>query len=345
MVAPRFADNFWGEKDNGFEVLLNHMRHGKQTCKDILEIVNVHAAIEEDYSRKLAKLSKMSLGEVRPPPSLLQVPPPPAHGPNPGSRSPRAVYPFQNEHGTLREALLALRTELDQTSQLHANMARDLRSRVHKALNEFMMQQSKQRKSKAKQMAKIHKTKLAQQSLVVKTRQVFQKRVQEAASMKELARRPGLSQKEADKVAAKERKAVAAADASDSDFKNAIEKLQRIQEDWVTEMRDTTEVRWKAGQLARRAGRCMLTSNARLLSDAVLAATQVFQRLEEERLDYIKATLITYTEVVAEGATGTEQSCQRVRASLEECNVDTDITEFVNSNATGTEVPGTYPSV
>ena len=60
----RFEDNYWGERDNGFDVILNRMRSGKQTCKDIIEIVEAHAVLEEDYARKLAKLAKMAVGKV-----------------------------------------------------------------------------------------------------------------------------------------------------------------------------------------------------------------------------------------------------------------------------------------
>ena len=65
-MALRYADNFWGEQDNGFDVMLNRMRQGKLMCKELVEIFNAHAAIEEDYARKLQKLAKMAVGKVGP---------------------------------------------------------------------------------------------------------------------------------------------------------------------------------------------------------------------------------------------------------------------------------------
>ena len=155
----------------------------------------------------------------------------------------------------MRDALISLRTELDQASQLHANMAQDLRAKVDKPLVEFTAKQSKTRKAKAKQMSRIHKTKLAQQSLVLKTRQAFQKRAQEAEQLTAMLRRPGMSAKDAEKLAAREKKAVTASQSSDNDFAKAIDKLKRVQEEWVGEMRDTANVRCGAGDRETHEGR------------------------------------------------------------------------------------------
>lgn len=69
-MSPPFSDNFWGEGDRGFEVLYDRMRVGKHVAEDILEIIAQRAAIEEDYSKKLAKLAKIAVGKVWFPPLL-----------------------------------------------------------------------------------------------------------------------------------------------------------------------------------------------------------------------------------------------------------------------------------
>jgi len=35
MPAPKFSENFWGDEDKGFDVLLNRMRQAKATCKEV----------------------------------------------------------------------------------------------------------------------------------------------------------------------------------------------------------------------------------------------------------------------------------------------------------------------
>jgi hypothetical protein len=261
MGTPQFVDNFWGEKDAGFDVMLNRMRSGKQTCKDVMEIVLAHAYLEDEYAKKLAKLAKMVLGKVTHWHALsacawlrvfvrafcvcLCARSSLYAGRRRWASSPRSrltVCATQDEAGTMREALIAVRTELDQAAQLHANLAADLRAKVDKPLAEFTSAQSKTRKAKAKQMARVHKNKLAHQALVLKTRQAFQKRAQEAEQLGAQLRRPGLAGKEAEKLSGKERKAVAASQSSDSEFATAVTKLQRVQEEWTVEMRDTAQV-------------------------------------------------------------------------------------------------------
>ena len=67
---------------------------------------------------------------------------------------------------------------------------------------------------------------------------------------------------------------------------------------------------------------------------------QLFQRLDEERLEFLKTVLIAYTDSISEAATNTVQSCERMRASLQECNVETDIEMFINGTTTGSDIPG-----
>ena len=67
---------------------------------------------------------------------------------------------------------------------------------------------------------------------------------------------------------------------------------------------------------------------------------QLFQRLDEERLEFLKTVLISYTDSISEAAANTVQSCDRMRASLQECNVETDIEMFINGTTTGSDIPG-----
>ena len=64
-MSVKFEDSFWGDTDEGFGVLLARIKQGKYTCKEILEVVSTRAAIEEDYSKKLAKLAKVITSKVQ----------------------------------------------------------------------------------------------------------------------------------------------------------------------------------------------------------------------------------------------------------------------------------------
>ncbi|XP_032902947.1 F-BAR domain only protein 2-like isoform X1 [Amblyraja radiata] len=54
-----FGGNFWGEKNNGFDVLYHNMKHGQVSVKELADFVRERALIEESYSKSMAKLSKM----------------------------------------------------------------------------------------------------------------------------------------------------------------------------------------------------------------------------------------------------------------------------------------------
>ncbi|XP_034386218.1 F-BAR domain only protein 1 isoform X3 [Cyclopterus lumpus] len=55
-----FKNNFWGEKNGGFDVLYHNMKHGQLATKELAEFVRESAAIEETYSKSMSKLAKIA---------------------------------------------------------------------------------------------------------------------------------------------------------------------------------------------------------------------------------------------------------------------------------------------
>ncbi|XP_059196484.1 f-BAR domain only protein 1 [Centropristis striata] len=60
MKMAVFKNNFWGEKNAGFDVLYHNMKHGQLATKELAEFVRESAAIEETYSKSMSKLAKMA---------------------------------------------------------------------------------------------------------------------------------------------------------------------------------------------------------------------------------------------------------------------------------------------
>ncbi|XP_073717059.1 F-BAR domain only protein 2 isoform X5 [Misgurnus anguillicaudatus] len=58
MITPYFLENFWGEKNNGFDVLYHNMKHGQISSKELADFIRERATIEEAYSRSMTKLAK-----------------------------------------------------------------------------------------------------------------------------------------------------------------------------------------------------------------------------------------------------------------------------------------------
>ncbi|KAM8793486.1 F-BAR domain only protein 2 [Eudromia elegans] len=58
MMMAYFTESFWGERNNGFDVLYHNMKHGHLSTKDLAEFIRERATIEEAYSRSMTKLAK-----------------------------------------------------------------------------------------------------------------------------------------------------------------------------------------------------------------------------------------------------------------------------------------------
>ncbi|XP_034253953.1 F-BAR domain only protein 2 isoform X6 [Thrips palmi] len=55
-----FSDYFWGEKNNGFDVLYHNMKYGLTASKEFADFLRERSLIEENNSKMLAKLAKQA---------------------------------------------------------------------------------------------------------------------------------------------------------------------------------------------------------------------------------------------------------------------------------------------
>jgi hypothetical protein len=69
-------------------------------------------------------------------------------------------------------------------------------------------------------------------------------------------------------------------------------------------------------------------------------ACDKFQDLEEERIDFLKSNLWTYANIMSTVCVSDDESCEKIRVSLEKCEVEEVIQSFVQTKATGQEIPG-----
>lgn len=56
-MSVDFCDYFWGEKNNGFDVLYQNSKQGQITCKELSDFIKERANAEENYGKSLLKLS------------------------------------------------------------------------------------------------------------------------------------------------------------------------------------------------------------------------------------------------------------------------------------------------
>jgi hypothetical protein len=57
-----FCNAFWGVADGGVDVLFARMRGASRTVEELRNFFKERALIEEDYAKRMAKLSKQALG-------------------------------------------------------------------------------------------------------------------------------------------------------------------------------------------------------------------------------------------------------------------------------------------
>lgn len=69
------------------------------------------------------------------------------------------------------------------------------------------------------------------------------------------------------------------------------------------------------------------------------AAADKFQDLEEERLDFTKSSLWTFANIASTVCVSDDASCEKVRLSLEQVEVEKDIMNFIQEKGTGQEIP------
>ncbi|XP_074834232.1 F-BAR domain only protein 1 [Carettochelys insculpta] len=55
-----FGEHFWGERNQGFDVLYHNMKHGQVSTKELADFVRERAVVEETYAKSMAKLAKMA---------------------------------------------------------------------------------------------------------------------------------------------------------------------------------------------------------------------------------------------------------------------------------------------
>nr|XP_015194732.1 PREDICTED: F-BAR domain only protein 2 isoform X3 [Lepisosteus oculatus] len=58
MTMAYFVENFWGEKNSGFDVLYHNMKHGQISTKELSDFIRERATIEEAYARSMTKLAR-----------------------------------------------------------------------------------------------------------------------------------------------------------------------------------------------------------------------------------------------------------------------------------------------
>lgn len=208
------------------------------------------------------------------------------------------------EGGTLRMSMDVLKAETDAMGKQHGMIAQQMKTELEDPLATHCGGIKERRKMVQGGIEKLLKTKNSQTMAVNKTRDRFE---QDCLKIKGyLAQGHMVMGQEERKNKAKLEKTQAQMSSNSNEYEMAVKVLEETTGRWNRE--------WKA-------------------------ACDKFQDLEEERVDFFKSSLWSFANISSTVCVSDDQSCEKIRLSLEDCDVEKDITNFIQDFGTGQEIP------
>ncbi|KAJ1820796.1 formin-binding protein [Coemansia sp. RSA 2675] len=212
------------------------------------------------------------------------------------------------EVGSIKEALRTVRAEMENSAKTHSDLARQLRSEIERPLTAFINDQRNKRRA---QTTIIQKTEGDRNALRSQLRKLQEKRRSDTKRVGDLDLQVNGLQGTADpKLRTKLERAQMQQRATEAEYVDVRVRLKEADAQWFNVWR---------------------------------AACDVFQVLEEQRIEYLKTTLWTYTNLVSSSCVADDESMERIRQDLELINVADDITAFIQTFGTGSPDPSLQP--
>ncbi|KAL8841229.1 MAG: hypothetical protein Q9170_001018 [Blastenia crenularia] len=209
-----------------------------------------------------------------------------------------------SEVGTLRASLDVVRGEVESMGKAHQGIAAQMKSELEEPLGAFAGGMKERRKIVQAGVEKLYKVKQQQTQSVNKSRDRYE---QDCLKIKGyLAQGHMVMGQEERKNKAKMEKTQIQLASTSNEYEAAVKALEETTGRWNRD--------WKA-------------------------ACDKFQDLEEERLDFTKSSLWTFANVASTVCVSDDASCEKIRLSLESCEVEKDINGFIQTSGTGQEIP------
>ncbi|XP_046481953.1 F-BAR domain only protein 2 isoform X2 [Neodiprion pinetum] len=191
-----FADYFWGEKNNGFDVLYHNMKHGAIASKELADFLRERSAIEESNYKLLSKVAKQASGSG-------------------------------GSHGTFAPVWAALRGAAEKLAGLHLQMAQKVGELI-KDVSKYADELHKKHKVVKEEESSTLDVVQSIQNTTVTLQKAKDMCVQKGLELEKL-RKDNASQRELEKADAKFKK-------SQDDYKALVEKYNAIRNDFESKM-------------------------------------------------------------------------------------------------------------
>ncbi|KAI9792817.1 MAG: hypothetical protein M1816_001549 [Peltula sp. TS41687] len=232
-----------------------------------------------------------------------------------------------SEAGTLRASLDTLRGEVESMGKAHQNIAAQMKSELEEPLAAHAGGMKERRKIVQSGIEKLLKLKIQQTQTVNKSRDRYE---QDCLRIKGyLAQGHMVMGQEERKNKAKLEKTQIHLATSNTEYENAVKALEETTVRWNREWKAACDVSYFVVQ-------SRIANTLDMEAEKVL---QKFQDLEEERLDFMKSSLWAFANIASTVCVSDDASCEKIRLSLEECDVEKDINTFIRDRGTGQEIP------
>ncbi|KAF1842072.1 uncharacterized protein K460DRAFT_420031 [Cucurbitaria berberidis CBS 394.84] len=216
------------------------------------------------------------------------------------SKKPLGSY----ETGTVRLSCDVIRAEVESMGKAHQSIAQQMKTELEEPLAAFAGGMKERRKIVQTGIEKLLKMKMQQTATVNKSRDRYE---QDCLKIKGfLAQAHMVMGHEERKNKARLEKTQINLSTTSSEYEAAVKVLEETTGRWNRD--------WKL-------------------------ACDKFQDLEEERIDYTKSSLWNFANIASTVCVSDDASCEKMRLSLEDCDVEKDITGFIKESGTGQEIP------
>ncbi|KAI3643880.1 hypothetical protein MP228_010044 [Amoeboaphelidium protococcarum] len=205
---------------------------------------------------------------------------------------------------SLSNALESFKNEMEVHARNRTSLADELKAKCLKPLEAFTDQQRDVRKEQQAVVEKALKAKNSQHSILSKCEEKYRQRSAELEALQK--QRNTATAKEADKLDQKISKAQLAARQAEQEYAQACDKMRDIHTTWIKDF---------------------------------FGACEEFQQLEEQRVDFLRGCLWTYSNAYSQVSVNDDASCENMRKVLEKCNISYDIALYVKSKRTGDTIP------
>ncbi|CCG84347.1 protein of unknown function [Taphrina deformans PYCC 5710] len=254
------------------------MGEARVTNEEVRAFFEERASIEEEYARKITKLTKEPFGSV--------------------------------EIGSLKESLVMLKLETANTATAHAVIARQIRTDLEQPHSAVSDVSRDKRKSIQNGVEKTFKLRIQQEQEMKKAKERCEAEFLKMNGL--MAQQNLLIGRELERNNTRLEKVRGALLAHKTEYETAIAQL------------NNTIVRWK---------------------HEWRQACDQFQALEEERIETTKTELWKYANIISQVCVTDDESCEKLRLSLERCTVGNDIRAVIEQRGTGDETSsGLSPS-